>query len=93
MAYQQPGATTSPVGSSLAVFPFTHTKVYIAVTAVIINIIVAGLLSAVFHALRVPAGRDATSPEDYYADTTAPAGTATAAPARTGQEVDAPEPA
>jgi SSS family solute:Na+ symporter len=59
-------------GSSLAEFPMTHTKVYIAITALLINIVVAVVLTLVFRALRTPAGQDATSPEDYYSDEAAP---------------------
>jgi SSS family solute:Na+ symporter len=73
-------ATTSGVrhfGSSLANFPFTATKVYIAVTAVLLNVIVATVLTVIFRALRVPSGADATEPDDYYAD----AQTEAAAPA------------
>lgn len=103
MAYRQPGVTTPHFGSSLAFFPFTQTKVYIAVTAVLINVIVAVVLSAIFHALRVPAGHDATSPDDYYADSSDPevaaapdvmsAPEAMTAPARTlpDQEVEGTE--
>jgi SSS family solute:Na+ symporter len=67
----KPVATTSGVrhfGSSLANFPFTDTKVYIAVTAVLLNIIVAVVLTLVFRALRVPSGTDATEQADYYAE-------------------------
>jgi SSS family solute:Na+ symporter len=55
-------------GSPLADFPFTHTKVYIAVTALVINIIVAVVVTALLRAARVPAGTDATVVDDYYAD-------------------------
>jgi SSS family solute:Na+ symporter len=59
-------------GSSLADFPFTHTKFYIAVTALIINLLVAVVLTLVFRALKVPPGADETQPDDYYADATDP---------------------
>jgi SSS family solute:Na+ symporter len=55
-------------GSPLAEFPFTNTKFYIAVTALLINIIVAVVLTLVLRALRAPAGTDQTEPEDYYSD-------------------------
>jgi len=93
MAYQQPGPTTSHFGSSLAFFPFTHTKVYIAVTAVIINMIVAVVLSAIFHALQVPAGHDATSPQDYYADANTPSVAAAPGQMLTSNDVEIPDPA
>jgi solute:Na+ symporter, SSS family len=59
---------TRHFGSSLAYFPLTGTKVYIAITAFVFNIIVAVVLTVVFRALNVDAGTDATSPEDYYSD-------------------------
>jgi SSS family solute:Na+ symporter len=55
-------------GSPLADFPFTSTKFYIAVTALLINIIVAVIVTLVMKALRAPAGADETEPDDYYAD-------------------------
>jgi SSS family solute:Na+ symporter len=55
-------------GSSLANFPFTHEKLYIAATALVINIIVAVIVTLVLRAVRVPAGTDETAPDDYYAD-------------------------
>ena len=55
-------------GTSLADFPGTSTKVYIAVTALVLNILVAVVLTLVFRALKTPAGTDATHPGDYYSD-------------------------
>jgi SSS family solute:Na+ symporter len=55
-------------GSSLADFPFTHTKFYIAVTALIINLLVAVIVTVVLRALKVPGGADETEPADYHAD-------------------------
>jgi len=55
-------------GSPLATFPFTETKVYIALTALLLNVLVAVLLTLLFRAMRAPAGADATEPSDYYAD-------------------------
>jgi SSS family solute:Na+ symporter len=59
---------TRHFGSSLAEFPFTSTKVYIAATALIINVLVTVVLTLVLRAVRAPAGTDATSPDDYYSD-------------------------
>jgi SSS family solute:Na+ symporter len=59
---------TRHFGGSLADFPFTDTKVYIALTALLINILVAVILTAILRALKVPDGTDHTSPQDYYAD-------------------------
>ena len=55
-------------GSSLAEFPFTDTKVYIALTALLLNIIVAVVLTWILRAANTPAGTDTTKPDDYYAD-------------------------
>jgi SSS family solute:Na+ symporter len=55
-------------GSSLADFPFTHAKFYIAATALIINVIVTVVLTLAFRAVKAPAGTDETEPADYYAD-------------------------
>jgi SSS family solute:Na+ symporter len=68
VAYHQSSATTKHFGSSLAFFPWTHTKVYIAVTALLLNILVAVVVTVVLRALRAPAGVDATEAGDYYAD-------------------------
>ena len=52
-----------------ATFPFTHTKVYIAVHgAACINIVVAVVLTLVLRAVKAPAGTDETEPADYYSD-------------------------
>jgi solute:Na+ symporter, SSS family len=59
---------TRHFGSSVAIFPFTDTKVYIGVTALLINIIIAVVLTFVFRALKTPAGTDATEPSDYFSD-------------------------
>jgi SSS family solute:Na+ symporter len=55
-------------GTSLADFPGTSTKVYIAVTALLLNILVSVVLTLVFRMLKTPAGTDATEPGDYYSD-------------------------
>jgi SSS family solute:Na+ symporter len=65
-------AVTKHFGSSLATFPFTHTKVYIALSAFVINIVVAVVLTLVLRAIKAPDGTDATSPDDYYSDSIEP---------------------
>jgi SSS family solute:Na+ symporter len=65
-------AGTKHFASSLAEFPFTSQKVYIAVTAVLLNVIVAAVLTLVLRAVKAPAGTDATRPEDYHADAPSP---------------------
>lgn len=73
------GSGTRHFGSPLADFPFTHQKVYIAVTALLVNLVVAVVLTIVLRAMKALAGADATRPGDYYADT--PKKTALATPA------------
>jgi SSS family solute:Na+ symporter len=58
-------------GGPLADFPFTDTKVYIALTALLLNILVAVALTFIFRAMQTPSGVDATQPGDYYADAAA----------------------
>ncbi len=69
-AYQvaQPGVPDSHFGGPLELIPFTDTKGYIALTAFVINVIVAVLLTFVMRALKVDPGRDHTTPADYHAD-------------------------
>ncbi|MBA2559139.1 MAG: sodium:solute symporter [Propionibacteriales bacterium] len=59
---------TRHFGGSLAEFPFTDTKVYIALTALLLNVIVSVILTLVLRAMKAPEGIDATRPEDYYSD-------------------------
>jgi SSS family solute:Na+ symporter len=42
--------------------------VYIALTAFVINVLLAVVLTLVFRALRLPAGTDQTVTDDYLAD-------------------------
>jgi SSS family solute:Na+ symporter len=68
LAYHQSSPTTKHFGSSLAMFPWTHTKVYIAVTALLLNLAVSIVLTALLRLAQVPTGVDDTSPTDYYSD-------------------------
>jgi SSS family solute:Na+ symporter len=61
-----PGQAGSHFGASTDTV-FGHT-VYIAFTALIINLIVTVVFTAVFRLARVPAGPDETAPEHYVAD-------------------------
>ncbi|MDQ2837554.1 MAG: sodium:solute symporter [Actinomycetota bacterium] len=67
-AYHQATPATKHFGGSLATFPYTHTKVYIAFSALAINIVVAVVLTALLRLVKAPAGIDATTAEDYYSD-------------------------
>ncbi|MGZ4501736.1 MAG: hypothetical protein ACXVXD_15005, partial [Nocardioidaceae bacterium] len=52
----------------LAVVPFTDTKGYIALTAFVINLVVAVLATALLRLLNVAEGTDQTRASDYHAD-------------------------
>jgi SSS family solute:Na+ symporter len=67
-AYHQTSAVTQHFGASLATFPYTHTKVYIAGSALVINLVVAVVLTLVLRAIKAPEGTDSTVPEDYYSE-------------------------
>ena len=70
-AYMRRRRSASPGATSAArwqLVPFTDTKGYIALTAFVINVIVAVLLTFVFRAMKVAEGADETSPSDYHAD-------------------------
>jgi solute:Na+ symporter, SSS family len=67
-AYHQSSLATKHFGSSLAQVPFFGKLGYIALTAFVINIIVAAVLTFVFRAVKAPEGVDQTEPSDYYAD-------------------------
>jgi solute:Na+ symporter, SSS family len=59
---------TRHFGSPLGDFPFTNTKVYIAASALVINLLVAIVVTLVLRAVKVPAGADETEPADYHSD-------------------------
>jgi SSS family solute:Na+ symporter len=60
--------TQSHFGGPLANFPWTDTKVYIAATAFLLNLIVTIVLTVLLRAMKVDPGVDQTSPTDYSAD-------------------------
>jgi SSS family solute:Na+ symporter len=55
-------------GGPLAELPFTDTTVYIGLTALVLNLVVAALLTLLFRALNAPSGGDETVADDYYSD-------------------------
>ena len=69
-AYNQKSAVTAHFGGSLANFPFTDTRVYIALSALVLNIVVTVLLTLVLRAMKAPEGVDETTYEDYYSEST-----------------------
>jgi SSS family solute:Na+ symporter len=62
------GKPGSHFGGPLALVPFTDTKGYIALTAFVLNLLVAVVLTFVLRALKVGNGVDETHPTDYHAD-------------------------
>ncbi|MGH8860921.1 MAG: monocarboxylate uptake permease MctP [Jatrophihabitantaceae bacterium] len=77
---------TKHFAAPIADFPFTSTKVYIAVTALLLNIIVAVVLTLVLRAMKAPAGIDATEPEDYFSDAPSEKALVGSEPAAAGAE-------
>jgi SSS family solute:Na+ symporter len=67
-AYRISSPTTKHFGASLADIPGIGEMGYIALTAFVLNVLVAVVLSAVLNALKVSNGTDATEPGDYHAD-------------------------
>jgi SSS family solute:Na+ symporter len=68
VAWQQSSATQHHFASQVALIPWTHQKAYIAVTALVINLVVLVVANFVLRAVKAPAGVDATSPADYDHD-------------------------
>ena len=79
-------------GASIADFPFSHQKVYIGITALLLNIIVAAVLTLLFRALKAPAGTDATTPDQYLSDAPSPKVLVTAGRETAGREPAGAEP-
>ena len=55
-------------GNQIAKVPGTHLYSYIAITALVVNLIVAVVLTLVFRAVKVADGVDETQAADYTAD-------------------------
>jgi solute:Na+ symporter, SSS family len=69
-AYNQPvaGSPGTHFGASTAVVPVLHQTAYIAITAFLINLVVAVALTAAARLLHLPEGTDETQPAHYTAD-------------------------
>jgi len=63
-----PGKPHSHFGGPTAMVGLVHSKVYIALTAFVLNVLVGLVLTLAFRALKVPAGTDGTVVDDYIAD-------------------------
>jgi solute:Na+ symporter, SSS family len=68
-----PGEPGTHFGGSTAPIPFFGQNGYIALTAFVINVIIAVVLTLIFRAARVPAGADETQAPHYTADAGEPA--------------------
>lgn len=64
--------THAHFGGSIAPVPGTNFTVYIAVSAFVLNLLVAVVLTLVLRALKVPQSEDKTHASDYGADETDP---------------------
>jgi SSS family solute:Na+ symporter len=67
-AYQIASPTTKHFGGSLAGIPSIGDLGYIAMTAFVLNVVVAIVLTVVLQVVKVPNGTDRTVTSDYYAD-------------------------
>ena len=67
-AYQQSSPLTNHFARSLDEVPLVGDLGYIAMTAFVLNLLVAVLATFALRALKVSEGTDATSPSDYHAD-------------------------
>src|SRR6476661_8300795 len=67
-AWNVSSAATPHFGGSLAAVPVWGQMGYIAVTAFVLNVVVAAILTLILRATKAPAGVDATQPADYFAD-------------------------
>jgi SSS family solute:Na+ symporter len=67
-AWNVSSPATPHFGGSLAAVPVWGQLGYIAVTAFVLNVVVAAIVTLVLRAAKAPAGVDATQPADYFAD-------------------------
>jgi len=68
LAYGVASPVQQHFGGPLVAFPGTETKVYIALLALGLNLVVAVVLTVVLRAMNVAEGQDQTTPQDYHAD-------------------------
>jgi SSS family solute:Na+ symporter len=68
LAYGVASPAQAHFGGPLVNFPGTETKVYIALIAFLLNLLVAVVLTFVLRAMKVDEGADRTRPQDYHAD-------------------------
>ncbi len=80
-AYRTPGGTQAHFGASAA--PVFGHVIYIAIAALVINLVVTIVLTLVFRAVKLPPGADETQPAHYTADPAEGPAAAVPAPAAT----------
>jgi SSS family solute:Na+ symporter len=68
LAYQQSSLATKHFGGSLANVPLVGKLGYIGLTALVLNLVIAAILTFVFRAMKTDEGADETEPGDYHAD-------------------------
>ncbi len=80
MLYQIPNAATKHAHFGGSAFPLSKwfdpskigldpkTTVYVGFVAVIVNLLVAALVTLILRAVKAPDGVDRTVPDDYFAD-------------------------
>ena len=74
MLYQIPNAATKRAHFGGSAFPLekfgfdTKMTIYVGIVAVLVNLVVAALLTLVLRAAKVADGVDNTTPDDYFAD-------------------------
>jgi len=67
-AYNVSSATTPHFGGSVASIEGLGEMGYIALTAFVINVVIAVVLTLILRAVKAPEGLDKTIPADYFAD-------------------------
>jgi SSS family solute:Na+ symporter len=73
-AYEQASPTQSHFGGNSDMIPWIGEKGYIGLTAFVLNLAVAFVLTFVLNALKAPAGVDETARADYVAESEEPVG-------------------
>jgi len=74
MLYQIPNAATKRLHFGGSAFPLskfgfdTPKTIYVGLVAVVVNLVVAIVVTAILRAGKVPDGVDGTQPDDYFAD-------------------------
>jgi SSS family solute:Na+ symporter len=63
-----PGEPGTHFGASTDTVPVINHTVYIGLTGLVMNLVIAAVLTVAFRAFKVPGGPDETRPEEYVAD-------------------------